>query len=237
MKRVPFVLSVLLSLATFATVASATSLVTVGSGGSFTIDYNACAPCAPPPATDYAGISAQVDFSNFVFTYDSLDMITKVTFDGTIKNTSTLDSRISALAFLTTPDILRTPAPSVTGTFPDVVYNDKNNQTISDGVNFPYGLPNVEFCFIDNTNSCSGGASAGVNKGGTGNISATLYLSGNQTQLGFDAFYLKYQSVDAKNYPTSLGGVGYVPPTPEPASLLLLGSGLSGLALVFRRQR
>lgn len=174
------------------------------------------------------GLSSQVTLSGFLFANVSGN--TQVTFNYSIFNDSFAPvsaSRVSALAFNTTPNLLTIPAPSVNGVFNTVNAGNQPN------------VGTVEFCFT--AVNCAGGGSAGVNMGATGGGSATIYFAGiNLTSFNLDQLSVRYQSVSCvagttSNCPGSASGLveGQVP---EPGAWAMLGSGLLLLSAV-RRSR
>ena len=104
--------------------------------------------------------------------------------------------------------------------------------TVNDG-----NVPNqgdVEFCFTDV--NCAGGGSGGVNIGGTGTGSATLFFLGDISTLTFDNFTVRYQSVECTagymgNCPSSASGTN----VPEPGMVGLLAIGLIGVVVARRK--
>ncbi|HWR15594.1 MAG TPA: cistern family PEP-CTERM protein [Terriglobales bacterium] len=225
MNKVLKMVLVCMALMLCTTFASA-DVFTAGSG-PYTVNFIACSPC--DPLTVVNGITAQVTFSNFVFTYDGVNDKTNLTFSMSIYNNSTFDSRVATVGFNTTPTIMST-GNTVTGVY----------DTVDVSGNFPYGIGTVEFCFSDV--NCAGGASGGVTKGNTGTAAASLFFAGDISSVAFDNIYLKYQSVNIPGVMTdgSLGGVpgdGPPPPRlPEPAGLALLGAGMTGLAWRLRHK-
>ncbi len=217
--------------------AATASPINVGSGGSFTVNYNGFSDVNNPLGTSVAGLSAQAVFSGFAFSYDATNNLTNVTFNIKLTNTSTspvTSSRISIMGFDTTPNIAPNPSPhtdtvSGTGGFAGV-------DTVKIGGNFPYNIGNVEFCF--SAVNCAGGASNGVTMvNNPGFLAVSLWLAGGPvTSMTFDNMYVKYQDVSFPGVNgASYGGAG-TSAVPEPASMILLGSGLSALGIIGRRK-
>jgi hypothetical protein len=181
------------------------------------------------------GLTARVVFRDFGFAYDPGDNQTSVTFYFDVFNTSESPvetSRLSGLAFNTTPNVV-VGESEVSG-----VFNDVNSG------NYPNQIGSVEFCFVDGSGSCAGGAGSGVAAGeqSLGN-QATLVFSGQLTSFLFDDFYARYQSITCiENYQGYCGGsaTGLGTPTtrvPTPGPLALLAAGLLGLGVFRYRQK
>lgn len=197
--------------------------ITVTTGTSVTFDMNGFDGNGL-----ITGLSSQVTLSGFTFLTVSGN--TQVNFNYSIFNDSTSPvstSRVSTLAFNTTPNLLTTPAPSVSGVFNTVNAGNQPN------------VGTVEFCFTDV--NCAGGGSAGVIKGATGLGSATIYFAGTAiTQFAIDQLSVRYQSVSCvagttSNCPGSASGLveggGNVP---EPGTWVMLGGGLVLLSAIRR---
>jgi hypothetical protein len=176
-----------------------------------------------------ADLSAEATFVVTAFTG------TSITFGVTLENTtgslgSGLDSRVSSLAFDTTPNIT---SASSTGVFNIAVL----------GGSYPNQFGDIEACFKDGggLDSCQGGGNGGVVNPNSGVFTLVLNFTGSITELAFDRFGVRYQSIDGAGFTGASGtGEGHIPddPTtvlPEPTSMVLLGTGLLGLVRKLRR--
>ena len=133
-----------------------------------------------------------------------------------------MTSRVSTLGFNTTPDL------SFAGSFVDGIY------AVIEGGNVPnQGV--VDFCFTDV--NCAGGGDGGVDIGDTATGSAWLIFAGEFSEISFDDFTVRYQSVTCVDgftgiCPNSASGSAIVP---EPDLLALLAIGLIGIGVSRRR--
>jgi hypothetical protein len=215
---------------------------------SFTVDYNGFVGSS---SAVIPGLSAQVTFTNFNFQPATIAIVsqngngkksqsststiqtTKISFDFTLKNTSTAPidaSRVSGMAFRTSPDILTNVNHSVTGVFGVVNLSS----------NYPNAIGTVDFCFVDSSNSCAGGSSGGVQKGQSGNGTATLYYAANTNLLKFDDLFVRYQSIDSSTLRlagASATGAASISVVPEPGFYGALSLGLAGVLTAAHRRR
>jgi hypothetical protein len=195
-------------------------------GSTFTVNYNGY------PGKDTSNVLAGLTATG-IFTLASVgNSGTQFVFNYSIDNTSktpVTDSRISIFGFNVDPNVAPTSA-SATGLFGGSVSSSGNN-------------PAVELCFLNKTsgNGCTGGGGNGVSiedDPATGIL--TLNFASAPTTVTLDNFYIRYQSlVSTASSETSARGSGTVAAAvPEPATwgMMILGFGLVGASMRYRRR-
>jgi mono/diheme cytochrome c family protein len=179
-------------------------------------------------------VSAQATFtiSNWSANSDSFDLVIS-NVKNTTATTPVLNARLTSFGFGLSPDLTSFANPVNGSTYSWAFTN----------INFP-AFQAVDACAYAGPN-CAGGGNAGLNQGETQAGTMSITLMGNFANgVTFDPLAAKFQTNDGSfeldGTPGPVCEDCVVNPnavTPEPASMLLLGSGGIAAALARRRRR
>lgn len=187
-----------------------------GSGGTAILNFN-----GNSEGNNIPGLTAQLSLTflgllngDYSFSYSLL-------------NNSTINSRVSGMAFNSNPDIL---GGSASGVFTNLI-SGGNNQV------YPNGVGAVEVCFQSSGNSCAGGGNGGVDDGPiAGNGLFTLDFGVNTTPatITLSNFAVRYQELAVGSGSGTGRIVGSVP---EPGTWAMMLIGFGGMGVALRRRR
>ena len=204
----------------FASASVANAAVVVGEaqeGNTYTINFTGLNGEPPTAAPE---LQASLDLTFLTRS----DNGRTYSFSYTIDNNSTVNSRISGIAFNAAEDLT---GGSTSGLFSQVKL----------GRNYPVGIGNVDFCLTNNNgNSCAGGGNSGVTSGNSGSGQFTVTLAESADQLTIENFFIRFQSISpAVNGSTS--GVGVEAAVPEPATWLMMMFGFAAVGGMMRQRK
>jgi hypothetical protein len=151
-------------------------------------------------------------------------------FSFTIQNTSPFDARITGIGFALPGD-----RPN---TYQLTSSSNPNFTLTHDDSNVPqFSSVTLDFALITGTNFAGGNPNQGIDNddANAATFSVTGDFSGLTANEVINTIYVRFQRVGENGELSDVGRPGA--PVPEPASLLLLGTGLVGVVSRLRRKR